>query len=215
MHPSQNSLSGIATPRGALIGCSVVIAVALTLDLSIAPARSITRESGSVEFCSAGFYLLALAALCARSPVARVWPGMVALLAMFLRELDVDKRFTDEGLLSTKIFVYDTPVWQKILAAGVLAVLLASVGALIWRDAPRLFRALAERRRWSIFFASAVVLAVLSKSIDGLGQKLIPLGLRVPDTVNIRAGQMEEVMEIGIPVLLLMAILAKGRVQSG
>lgn len=215
MNPSRNHSSGIATPRGALIGCSAVLAAALALDLLIAPRSSITREGGPVELCSAGFYLLALAALCARSPVGRAWPGMIALLAMFLRELDADKRFTDEGLLSTKIFVYDIPVWQKLLAAGVLAVLLVAAGALIWRGAARLFRGLAERRTWSIYFASAVVLAVVSKSVDGLGRKLAPFGLRVPENVNARAGQMEEVMEIGIPVLLLMAILAKRPARTG
>ena len=207
--------SFIATPRGALLGCSVVVAVALTLDVLIAPVGSIIREGGPVELCSAGFFLLALMALCARSPVARAWPGMVLLLAMFLRELDADKRFTHEGLLSSKVFVYDTPVWQKLLAASVLAILLVSVGALIRRGAAPLFQALVARRTWALYFATAVLLAVLSKSIDGLGRKLAPFGLRVPDAVNLRAGQIEEVMELGIPVLLLMAILAKRPARTG
>lgn len=214
-HPSQGSSSGIATPRAAFAGCCLVVALALAVDLAISPAGSATREGGAVELCSAGFYLVALAALCARSTVKRAWPGMVALLAMFLRELDADKRFTDEGLLSTKIFVYDTAVWQKLLAAGVLVILLISVGALIRRGVPRLLRALAERQTWSIYFVSALVLAALSKSIDGLGRKLAPFGLRVSDTVNSRAGRIEEVMELGIPVLLLMAVLAMRPVRLG
>lgn len=209
--PLQNSSSGIVTPHAALAGCCVVATIALAVDLVLAPAGSITREGGPVELCSAGFYIVALAALCARSAVSRAWPGMVTLLAMFLRELDADKRFTDEGLLSTKVFVYDIAVWQKLLAAVVLLILLVSVGALIWRGAPRLSRAFAEGRAWAIYLVSGIVLAVLSKSIDGLGRKLAPFGLRVSDVVNTRAGQIEEMMELGIPVLLLMAILAMRR----
>lgn len=214
-HYLEQRSPGIATPWGAFLVCLIVTAIALATDFAVAPESvSLTREAGPVELCSAGFYLLALAALCMRSTVARAWPGMIALLAMFLRELDADKRFTSEGLLSTKIFVYETADWEKFLAAVVLLTLLASIGILAWRGGPKLARALVRRRPWAGYFALAAVLAVISKSIDGLGRKLAEFGITVPNAVSARAGRMEEWMELGIPVLLVISILAMRPAQA-
>ena len=208
-YPPEERSTGIATPWGAFLACCAVVVITLAVDVAVAPeAASLTREGGPFELCSAGFYIAALAALCVRSSVARAWPGMIALFAMFLRELDADKRFTTEGVLSTKIFVYETAVWEKLLAAVVLVVLLASIATLAWRGGPKLARAIVERRAWAVYFTVALVLVVVSKSIDGLGRKLASFGVTVPSAVNARAGQIEEVLELGIPVLLLMAILA-------
>ena len=60
--------------------------------------------------------------------------------------------------------------------------------------------------------AAALLLLGFSKSIDGVARKLAPLGVDLSGKVSFLSGAIAEVMELGIP--LLMIIVFHARIQT-
>ena len=191
------------------LGCALLAIAADALFLS--RGASLTREGGAVELASALFYLLALGAFLSRAGERRVWlwPVPVLLAAMALREFDADKRFTSEGVLGIKILTRDTPLWEKALGIVVVGGLLLAIAVLLRRTLRPFLSALMRFVQWALWTAAAILLAVFTKSIDGLARKLEPLGIPISEEVSRAVGGTEEYLELGIPLLILMAILSR------
>jgi len=56
--------------------------------------------------------------------------------------------------------------------------------------------------------AVAALLAVFTKSIDGIGRKLGSLGVQISDEAGHWFGVIEEVLELGIPLIIGVTILS-------
>ncbi len=206
----QERFTGAAGSPGAVgLAWLVAAGVAIAIDAALLePGRKLTREGGSVETASALLYFVAFAAfLWRRGARGRMWPVPLLLLAMAAREFDADKRFTSEGLLSLKILTRDTPFHEKALGVAVLAALVLAMALLLRRGLGAFLGDLHRGAAWALFLAGALGLAAITKSIDELQRKLAPLGVDIPDGVARLAGSAEEYLELGIPILLLMAIL--------
>ncbi|WP_299820007.1 hypothetical protein [uncultured Jannaschia sp.] len=198
-----------------VVTCSAVAAAAIGGDLAtLSGGETLTREGGSVEALSMLGYLAAIVLYLLKS-ARPFWPVPATLLFMAAREFDADKRFTSEGILSTKILFYDTPVWEKAVALLVWAALAITLIALMRGRWPALVAALKRGVPWALAFATGFVLAGFSKLIDGLARKLAPWGIAVPGDVNRIAGTLEEWLELLIPVAFMVAILLRDLPRGG
>lgn len=187
------------------------VSVAVALDaLWLAGGARLTREGGGVELMSALLCLVAGAAFLRRADGRGwFWPVPVLLAAMTLREFDADKGFTSEGLLGSKILARDTAVREKAVGVAVMTALAAALAVLLSRTVRPFLAALLRRAGWAVFAAGALALTVVTKSIDGLARKLRRFGVSVEAETAQVAGAAEEWLEPGIPVLLLMATVAR------
>ena len=203
------------TPR-ALIPLFVLISAAvIAVDWAAFSGREgLTREGGSVETLSCIGYLVAAVLYLIHAGNRIFWPVPTILLFMALREFDADKRFTSEGVLSTKIFIRDTALWEKGLAAVVWVVLLWAIYALIRHRTGPFLRALRAGRAWALSLSAGIFIAAFSKSIDGLGRKLAPMGVDISSEVSTNAAYLEEGLEFFIPVLFMLAIVLKPKPQA-
>ena len=190
----------------------VVFAAALAWLMMQPPGAivAISRENGPIENASAiGFALCALA-VWLRSGTSTVTKGLVSVLMLVLtmRELDVDKRFFTRGLFKSSQYLKDTvPTGEKIVSAVILLVILGCLVALVMRERQTIRAAL---RRWhagTIALATTIVFAGIAKSLDGAARKLAPFGVEVSDDLGVYLGGVEELMELAIMALLLVAIL--------
>jgi len=186
----------------------------LTLD----PDSKLTREDGAIETVSMVLY--AYAALCwlllnPRALWSRYWHLPTVLLLMAGRELDLDVAFTSPGVLTTALYFTDrAPVWQRLLGAAVVAMLVTIAWRLFSLHGRAFIAGLRSGRlaAWSV--AGALGLAVGSILIDGLGRKLRPLGIDLSPRIDSLAGAGEEIMEAFIPFLLIAAIIAAARSRT-
>ncbi len=194
----------------ALVAVVVVLADRATLP----PEETLTREGGGIETMSMLGYILAVLAYLRVGPRPPFWPVPVLLLAMALREFDADKRFTSEGVLSTKILFYDTPIWEKTLAVGVWALLVTALAMLVRYRGRIFYDALRRGAPWAVSFVGGLLLAASSKTIDGLGRKLLSFGIEISADLDRNAGTLEELVEIFVPILFLAAILLRARVTE-
>ncbi len=202
------SLSRPAAPLVAGLLCLLVAAAVIVLDAVLNPAAPSLREGGGVESASALLYAVPILLCLTGGNLRRNWMTPLLLAAMALRELDADKRFTSEGVLGIKILTHDTALWEKVLGLVVVVTLLAALWLLLRRYGRTFAAGVASLRPWALYLAGGLVLAAVTKSIDGLGRKLRPLGIDVSEAVNSNAGRVEEVLELGIPVLLAMSAVA-------
>ena len=189
-----------------------IMALMVTL-LSVVDAQLISfllDEGGVIETASALGYFLCIALLLYMGGTTSLkshWYLHIIFLAMALRELDFDKRFTATGVLKSKfVFADDVGLVGKVVGLSIVLIVLLSIFTWIRFHAKEFFVGIFQLKTpsWAAGFAMAFV--VFTKSIDGLSRKLEPLGLAVSTDVSILAGRIEEVFELGIPILLLYAI---------
>ncbi len=169
------------------------------------------REHGVIEMASAAGYLICVLYMLSKGGIQYLKHGHVFVLLMLFfmfRELDFDKAFTTVGILKSRfLFSPEVPVIEKLIGGAVLLVLVyvAVEVALYWR---RFLTGLKQRDPIFIGVLIAFGFLVFSKSIDGIGRKLAPLGIDVPENLAMHTGAFEEVMELGIPVVLLLVLMA-------
>lgn len=185
----------------------VLVGVLLTLDADHRAA--LMGEDGPVEILSAAGYLVCALLMLRLGHLVGIAPFIVTLAAMGLRELDMDKRPFTEGLLKSRQYIGDTVgLAERLVALAILLVIIGAVVTLIRRHGRSLIAGLARGNGAAMCVAAAIGLVVVSKSIDGLGRKLEPLGVTISEELGMAAGTIEEALELGIPLMLATAILA-------
>lgn len=207
-------MSGVLTRNQCVIYMLFILVMCVLSVLSMQLGEHATslllKEGGVVETASAIGYVLCVVYLYSfeRTESLRShWYLYVIFLAMTLRELDFDKRFTETGVLQSKfLFASNVNLFEKGVGLLVLMLMLGAIVKWIARHAKPFFTGVRSYRSadWATGFALAFI--VLTKSIDGLARKLEPLGVQVTIGVNELASRFEEVFELGIPITFLYAI---------
>jgi hypothetical protein len=131
------------------------------------------------------------------------------VILFMLRELDFDKKFTTMGVLKSKFYVSPVvPVAEKAIGAMVIALLIYAAVQCIRRHARNLIRGLGSACAVSIGICLVLVFLAVSKSLDGIGRKLHDLGIEISSRTSDVSAALEEILELGIPVILILAAAA-------
>lgn len=172
--------------------------------------RVLLSEEGFVETISALGYFLCIGLLfymAGKSSLKNYWYVYLIFLAMGLRELDFDKRFTATGIFKSKfILANDVSVLEKFVGIAVILLILYSVYILVIRHSKAFLKGLAALNLRSYVVFLALAIAVISKTLDGLARKLISFGIYIDDSLSIFTSCLEEILELGIPLAFLYAI---------
>lgn len=163
-------------------------------------------ESGPVELFSALYLLLAGAMLLTLPDRAARWHQVLLLVAAALREMDWDKSFTEDGILSLRHYSGAAPLVEKILGAIVVLAVLAAGLRLVRRDLVPWLGGLRRGSGIAWLWLGAILMLVLAKAGDGLDRKLAGFGIRLPEGAMPVIARGEEVMELVASVLILTAI---------
>jgi len=196
------------------------LAVALLLLALFAVGAALTgrsrnlllHEGGLVETVSAAGYFVCVAVLLFRGGMTlAIQRFYIPVLVLFLglRELDFDKRFTTMGIFKSRFFSSDTvPLAEKLIGAAVIVFLLYCLYRLLRGHLGELLRATRDVTAGSVGIWLAAGLLVFAKSIDGLDRKLKGFGLQISPEFTAHSAALEEILEMGIPLILLFASLA-------
>jgi hypothetical protein len=134
-----------------------------------------------------------------------LWLPAAAAGILTLRELDFHDWFFEPGLLHADLLTSDAPVRQKAVGLTVALTILAVFVALVWRGGPVLWRAVRARAAWAMALVAGTLLGVVASQLDGIGRRLEPFGIIVPDDLATRFVLLEEILELGFAVCLLFA----------
>ena len=165
----------------------------------------ILEEDGPVENLSAIGYFVCIVCLLmlAGRDARRHWDIAALLLAMGLRELDFNTRFTD-GVSIAKIHFFTDPgqpLALKIFSASLGALVLYCLLHLAFRSYRSFLRSLKGLEPKAVCVATGVAFAFIAKGLDGPLKKIMPLYTREWSEIA------EEVLELGIPVMFIIGLV--------
>ncbi|MCK5830785.1 MAG: hypothetical protein KAH20_10840 [Methylococcales bacterium] len=167
------------------------------------------KEGGVIETLSVlGYFLCALLMLfMGKWPYIKQYHYFFILVVLFgMRELDFDKRFTTMGILKSKFYVSDSvPLPEKIIGLMVISVLIYIIVFIIKNH----YKILLNIKNLSFIHIGVLLtfsFLVLSKAIDGIGRKLSGFGVYIESKTVINFEVIEEVLELGIPLLIISTL---------
>lgn len=203
----------------AILSLSLILLAAFVVYLGPTEAKSLLGETGPIERASAlGYFLCAGYMLLAGGrDFAKRHAYIIVLVTLFgCRELDFDKRFTTMGILRSRFYMSsEVPLLEKLVGLIVIALLLWAVINIVKNHLTSTLANLSKLNERAVGVLMIFVLLAVSKSIDGLARKLKPLGVETSQQVSFLASSVEEVMELGVPILMIAVFHSWRRSRTG
>jgi hypothetical protein len=192
-----------------LCGASLLVLCFSAILIGSGHTDLLIKEGGIIETLSALSYFLIAGYLIHKGGLAFVRSrGYFVLLVLLfgMRELDMDKQFTTMGIFKSRLYLNpDMPLWEKALGGFVILILLWVAYKLVRNHGASFLRGLRNGSAESIGAGIALGLVVVSKTLDGLPRKLESIGFASGQALTYQFAVLEEVLEFGIPVFILLA----------
>lgn len=170
------------------------------------------KENGIIETASALGYLLCAILIVYKGKLKylkKYYYVFIVIVCFMLRELDFHKRFTTMAMFKIRLYTSNTvPLTEKILV-GIFTFLLIFVFlTMLIRHARDFMYGIKNKSTvYSGIFIAGFLLGI-SFTLDGLGRKLKDFGIGISSQTSMYAGTLEEVLELGIPIILFLALSA-------
>jgi len=189
-----------------LFALLVLFAVSTVLD--DAARKALLSEDGPVEIASAALYFVCCGYALIRGGGAflKKYPYFIVIPLLFgMRELDFDKRFTTIGVLKSKFYVSPLePLQTKLIVIALGLAVIVLMVMMVKNHLKALWESLRSGGALGWGVVLVLTMLVVSKSLDGLERKCIAIGLSVPPLLAKYSSVAEEVIELGIPVIMLL-----------
>jgi hypothetical protein len=191
---------------------AIVLLCLLTLGASQQTAQLLMSEGGPIETVSAAGYIVAVISLVRETSLDYLKQHFyfaIVPIVLCMREMDFHVHFTTISVTKSSFYVSgDVPVAEKLVVLGVLGFIAYSAYRMIRAHAAGFIRGLLRFSPTAVAVALAAGSAVAAKLLDGIGRKLASFGIDLGDNTEIVSLALEEVLELGIPVFLTIAVFA-------
>lgn len=177
-------------------------------------AAILIKENGLIEIAQCTGY--AAGALISWSYAKRgIWKGGLnggtVLLLLALRELDFQRSFTGISITRTKFyFSAQVPILIKVIGGCIALSMLSALMLLIARNTRSLVQGMRERKEWAFSAASGVILLPVALILDASLRFLEFFGIRASKEAHLAKTVFEEMTELAIPSLFLIALIQYG-----
>ena len=189
-----------------LIALVVLFVFSTTLDDTT--RKSLLSEDGPVEIASAALYFVCCAYALIRGGGAflKKYPYSIVIPLLFgMRELDFDKRFTMIGVLKSKFYVSpQEPLQTKLIVIALGLAVIVLILLMLKRHFADFWGGVRNRTAFGLGMLLVLTMLVVSKSLDGLERKCTSIGLSVSPLIAKYSSVAEEIIELGIPVIMLV-----------
>jgi hypothetical protein len=188
--------------------CVLLILFSFSAVLDDVSRKALLSEDGPVETVSAALYFVccAYALIQGGGAFLKKYPYFVVIPMLFgMRELDFDKRFTTIGVLKSKFYVSPLEPWHTKLIVVMLGLAVIMLFVMMVKNHLNdLWESVRSGGAFGWGVVQVLVMLVVSKSLDGLERKCISIGLSVPPLLAEYSSVAEEIIELGIPVIMLL-----------
>lgn len=176
------------------------------------------KEEGPIEIVSAALHFICffVIALKGGSAFFKKFPYFNILPLLFgFRELDFDNKFTTTGILKIKFFTRsDVPLYEKAIGFVVIFSVVVLVAMMIKKHFWPLVTELKKRSPIGIGVIMTIVIIIASNTLDGLGRKTKSLGWELHPLILKYSSVAEEIVELGIPILMILMFSYYFRAKS-
>ena len=171
--------------------------------------KNLLAEGGLFESLTVYLYIFCLILICVKWPWQKILSNwyLSALIILFaLRELDYDKAHFTHGVLKSRQYFSDLVSLPELLISIVVLIFILTILALIvLKERNNFIKGVVNLRQSQLAILASIILVIITKTIDGMERKfgidLSPAGERFALII-------EEVGEMGIPIMFAIAILS-------
>jgi hypothetical protein len=177
--------------------------------LDVEQQKNLLTEGGLFESLTVYLYIFCLILIGVRWPWQKILSSwyLSALIILFaLRELDYDKAHFTHGVLKSRQYFSDlVGLPEFLISLAVLIFIFTVLLFIVLRERNNFIKGVINLRQSQLAVLASIILVIVTKTIDGMERKfgidLSPLGERFALIV-------EEVGEMGIPIMFVIAILS-------
>ena len=177
--------------------------------LDVEQQKNLLVEDGFFEILTVYFYIFCLILICVSWPLQKIitkWYFSALIILFALRELDYDKANFTHGVLKSKQYFSDLVGFPELIASiSILIFIVLVLGSIIIKEKDSFIEGIKSLKQSQLAVFVSIILVIITKTIDGIERKfgidLSPPGERFALIV-------EEVGEMGIPIMFAIAILS-------
>jgi len=177
--------------------------------LDVEQQKNLLTEGGLFESLTVYLYIFCLILIGVRWPLQKILSNwyLSALIILFaLRELDYDKAYFTHGVLKSRQYFSDLVGLPELLISIVVLIFILTVLALILlRERDNFIKGVINFRQSQLAVLASIILVIVTKTIDGMERKF---GIDLSSSGERFALVVEEVGEMGIPIMFAIAILS-------
>ena len=206
----NSSYTSPKTHLGLYLGlCFIFLIIGFLPFLDAEVQKNLLTEGGLFESLTVYLYIFCLILICVRWPLQKILSNwyLSALIILFaLRELDYDKEHFTHGVLKSRQYFSDlVGLPEFLISLAVLIFIFTVLLFIVLREKNNFINGVINFRQSQLAVLASIILVIVTKSIDGMERKfgidLSPSGERFVLVV-------EEVGEMGIPIMFAIAILS-------
>ena len=203
-HTSRDSFLWMYLAFGLLI-----LIIGLLSFVGIEQQKKLLIEGGLFESLTVYFYILCLILILIRWPSQKIlakWYFSALIILFTLRELDYYKAHFTHGVLKSKQYFSDMVGLPELLVSiSILIFILFVLSSIVLKEKNSFIEGINDLKQSQLAVLASIILVIVTKTIDGAERKfgidLSPSGERIALIV-------EEVGEMGIPIMFAIAILS-------
>ena len=177
--------------------------------LDVEQQKNLLTEGGLFESLTVYLYIFCLILICISWPLQKIrskWYLSALIILFALRELDYDKAHFTHGVLKSRQYFSDLVGLPELLIYIVVLIFILTVLTLIvLKERNNFIKGIVDLKQSQLAVLASIILVIVTKTIDGMerrfGIDLSPAGERFSLIV-------EEVGEMGIPIMFAIAILS-------
>jgi len=177
--------------------------------LDVEQQKNLLTEGGLFESLTVYLYIFCLILIGVRWPLQKILSNwyLSALIILFaLRELDYDKANFTHGVLKSRQYFSDTVGLPELLISIVVLIFILTVLTLIvLKERNNFIKGVINLRQSQLAILASIILVIITKTIDGMERKF---GIDLSPSGERFALIVEEVGEMGIPIMFAIAILS-------
>jgi len=189
--------------------CFILLIIGFLPFLDAEVQKNLLTEGGLFESLTVYLYIFCLILICVRWPLQKILSNwyLSALIILFaLRELDYDKAHFTHGVLKSRQYFSDLVGLPELLISIAVLIFIFTVLALIvLRERNNFIRGVIDLKQSQLAVLASITLVIFTKTIDGIERKF---GIDLSASGERFALIIEEIGEMGIPVMFAIAILS-------
>jgi hypothetical protein len=177
--------------------------------LDVEQQKNLLTEGGLFESLTVYLYIFCLILICISWPLQKIrskWYLSALIILFALRELDYDKAHFTHGVLKSRQYFSDlVGLPEFLISLAVLIFILTVLLFIVFKERNNFIKGVINLKQSQLAVLASIILVIVTKTIDGMERKfgidLSPAGERFALIV-------EEVGEMGIPIMFAIAILS-------
>ena len=206
----KSSYNSAQNYLGLYLGLGLIFSIIGFLPfLDVEQQKNLLKEGGLFESLTVYLYVFCLILILISWPLQKIlskWYFSALIILFALRELDYDKAYFTHGVLKSRQYFSDLVGLPELLVSIVVLIFIFTVLLfIVLKERNNFIKGIVDLKQSQLAVLASIILVIVTKTIDGMERKfgidLSPAGERFALIV-------EEVGEMGIPIMFAIAILS-------